>query len=235
MSIISAMPSRFWRCTTMLSVSGRPAARTAAANFSLALDSAPARPAMRSAFAGSWSWKLSCTWRSPASAKRRDLALAAQRAGGDEIAVEAERWPPRRSARRDRAAPSARRRRNGPAARRAPPPRAARGAIPRRVELARRALELDRVGAIGAAQRTAMRQLGQQGQRRVNRPASARHPLSARSCSIAVTSPAISSRGACEARGQRVDDRADARLRRRPAAGSRPPARRAASAARAPS
>ena len=143
------------------------------------------------------SWKLSWTCFSPAWAKACDLALAAQRAGGDQVAVEAVHRSPRRSApRRSRRAIG-----SPPEKWTCSTPSAAASRSTRRqscfAELARGALELDRVGAIGAAQRTAMRQLGQQRQRRVNRSASARHPLSARSCSIAVTSLAISSRGAC--------------------------------------
>src|SRR6185312_551490 len=94
-------------------------------------------------------------------------------------------------------------------------------------KLGRGAVELDRVGAIGALQRTAMRQFQQHGHRNamglrdrllllkhgeavvrigclvvrklaheVFSRASVRNPLSARSCSIAITSVAIASRGA---------------------------------------
>ena len=97
-------------------------------------------------------------------------------------------------------------------------------------ELAAAAIELDRIGAIGALQRTAMRQLGEHrernaeglrgraarlqhrepvggiagryagiGQRRAHEVfsrASVKNPLSARSCSMAMTSVAIASRSA---------------------------------------
>ena len=103
----------------------------------------------------------------------------------------------------------------------------------RRRQLAARAVELERIGAIGALQRAAMRQLGEhrernaeglggrlagfehghaieravlsgQGGRRIGEyfthevfsRASVKNPLSARSCSMAITSVRIASRGA---------------------------------------
>ena len=87
---------------------------------------------MRSAFAGLVVLQAELHMLQPGLGERRDLALAAQRAGGDEVAVEAVRRRLGDQRARGRAAPSARRRRNGPAARRAPPLRRARAATPRR-------------------------------------------------------------------------------------------------------
>src|SRR5712692_2184667 len=71
----------------------------------------------------------------------------------------------------------------------------------RRVELGAGALEIQRVRAIRTSQRAAMRQLGEQSQRRLDiNPLRRGHCcstfLSTRSCSIGRTSPAMTSRGA---------------------------------------
>ena len=192
------------------------------------------RPAMRSALAGSWSWKLSCTWRRPGLGERRDLALAAQRAGGDEVAVEAVRRrlgdqraelaPHHRLAAGEMDLQHAERRR---LAQHAPPLLAA--------QLGRCALELDRVGAIGAGA--------------ADSDASARRagPGAGQAAGIGQASlvrEILQHRGdvAGDLLARRVElcaaSASTMRRRspcRRPAAGSRPPARRAASAARAPS
>src|SRR5215472_10146330 len=64
------------------------------------------------------------------------------------------------------------------------------------VELGAGARQFERVRAIGAAQRTAMRQLGQQRQRRFEPHHERSTFLSTRSCSILTTSLAMTSRGA---------------------------------------
>ena len=145
-SIMSGTPSRFWRCTTMLSVSGRPAARTAWRSASC--GHARLRPGDAVAGVGREVLEAQLDVFSPAAAKA-SISSRRQRAGGDEIAVEASPSR-RRSAPPGHDAPSARRRRNAPAARRVRPPRRARDAS-RAAELDRGALEFHRVGAIGQA------------------------------------------------------------------------------------
>ena len=140
-----------------------------------------------------------------------DLARAAQRAGGDEVAVktvlrrggdQAQKIAPRhRLAAGEMHLQHAERRRLGEHA-----------APVRSLKLARGALEVQRVGAIGALQRTAMRQLGEQRERRVNRLAPAETSLVGEVLQHGgdVLGDQLARRLGV-ARGQRIDDGGDAR------------------------
>src|SRR5262249_31672377 len=125
----------------------------------------------------------------------RDAALVEQHAGGDEIGVEpdvvgaADEFLEVRARRRLAAGEvdlqHAHRR------------RLVDGARPfRRRQFLARALEIERVGAIGALQGTAMGELGQQRQRRRDLIHRLITPLSAKSCSMLLTSRRMTSRGA---------------------------------------
>ncbi len=118
--------------------------------------------------AESVSWKLSWTWSRPASARRAASASPQQHARGDQVGVEAGRG------RRPHQVRKVRSRRRLAAGEAAPAGRRASAAsrqhpLPfRRRKLAARRLQRQRVGAVDAAHRAAMRDLGEERQGRRN-------------------------------------------------------------------
>ena len=155
----SAMRAMLPRWSTTLSVSGSRSARAAAAISSLA--SRPSRPAIQAAPAGSTSCTESCTLSSPAAASRRQALAVGGDAAGDQVDVELagarggdqllEIVAHQRLAAGQVDLQDAQRRRLGEHALPVGGP-----------ELVAAAVEIDRVRAVGARERTPVRQLGHQ-------------------------------------------------------------------------